>query len=150
MSLGKIQSGQVSAGQGASGDHFAGETPFSEEELSGFRELLVAEKSEVLKRIGSHVNQATADQESLPDEVDQASRATDQAYLLRLADKEHKLITQIDRALRKIHDRSYGVCEGTGELIERRRLELRPWTRYSLEHKEMLEKDERNRRFRRS
>jgi DnaK suppressor protein len=110
----------------------------------------VAEKSEVLKRIGSHVNQATADQESLPDEVDQASRATDQAYLLRLADKEHKLITQIDRALRKIHDRSYGVCEGTGELIERRRLELRPWTRYSLEHKEMLEKDERNRRFRRS
>ena len=150
MVLGKIQSGQVAKSRGASGDHFAGETPFSEKELAGFRELLVSEKTEVLQRIGSHVNQATADQESLPDEVDQASRATDQAYLLRLADKEHKLITQIDRALRKIHDRSYGVCEGTGELIDQRRLELRPWTRYSLEHKEMLEKDERNRRFRHS
>ncbi|MEC9465813.1 MAG: TraR/DksA C4-type zinc finger protein [Myxococcota bacterium] len=129
---------------------FSGETPFSDKELSQFRELLMTEKKAVLQRIGAHVNQATEDQENLADEVDLASRATDQAYLLRLADKEHKLLNQIDRALRKLDDKSYGVCEGTGEPIEKRRLELRPWTRYSLEYKEFLEKDERNRRFRHS
>ena len=129
---------------------FSGETPFSDKELAKFRDLLMKEKKAVLQRIGAHVNQATEDQENLADEVDLASRATDQAYLLRLADKEHKLLNQIDRALRKLDDKSYGVCEGTGEPIEKRRLELRPWTRYSLEYKEFLEKDERNRRFRHS
>ena len=148
--MAKVTRKNLSDGQQEDANDFSGETPFSDKELAKFRELLMKEKKAVLQRIGAHVNQATEDQENLADEVDLASRATDQAYLLRLADKEHKLLNQIDRALRKLDDKSYGVCEGTGEPIEKRRLELRPWTRYSLEYKEFLEKDERNRRFRHS
>ena len=148
--MAKVTRKNLSDGQQEDVNDFSGETPFSDKELAKFHELLMKEKKAVLQRIGAHVNQATEDQENLADEVDLASRATDQAYLLRLADKEHKLLNQIDRALRKLEDKSYGVCEGTGEPIEKRRLELRPWTRYSLEYKEFLEKDERNRRFRHS
>ena len=48
---------------------FSGETPYSDKELSKFRELLLTEKKAVLQRIGAHVNQATEDQENLADEV---------------------------------------------------------------------------------
>ncbi len=129
-------------------DHDPEACELTKKELGKFKDNLLAERKAVLTRLDAHVGRATEDQETLADEADQASRATDQAFLLRLADKEHKLLNQIDRALRKFTEGTYGLCEGTGEPIERKRLELRPWTRYSLEHKEYLEKDQRNRRYR--
>ncbi len=95
----------------------------------------------MLSRLDSHVTQATEDRDNLADEMDMATRHSDQAYLLRLADKEHKLLAEIDHALAKFEHGTFGVCEGTGEPIELRRLEIRPWTRYSLEYKEQLERE---------
>ena len=54
--------------------------------------------------------------------------------------KERKLLNQIELALRKIAEEEYGFCEGTGEPISKKRLALRPWTRYSIEYKEELER----------
>ena len=69
-----------------------------------------------------------------------ATQISEQAFNLKLADKDRKLLKEIDRALRKFDEDEYGICEGTGDPIRRKRLELRPWTRYSVEHKELLEK----------
>jgi DnaK suppressor protein len=117
----------------------------TKKDLEGLKKALLEERGRVLSRLDSHVTQATEDRDNLADEMDMATRHSDQAYLLRLADKEHKLLAEIDHALAKFEHGTYGVCEGTGEPIELRRLEIRPWTRYSLEYKEQLEREKGNR-----
>ena len=110
------------------------------EDLSLFKERLIAKRQEVKQRLTRHLSQAITDDDRSADELDQAGKISDQAYLMRLADKERKLLQQIEHALRKFETDEYGLCEGTGELIGRKRLDLRPWTRYSIEHKERLER----------
>ncbi len=112
----------------------------SREAVTALHAKLVEERARVCDRLARHLGEVTADSDNLPDEMDIAARQADQAYLLRLADKEKKLLTQIDHALRKFSRGTYGICEGTGDPIAEKRLLLRPWTRYSIEYKEQLEK----------
>jgi len=114
-------------------------------ELDGFREKLRGEANRVHERLQRHSDGVTAAEGTLPDEVDQASRESEKTYLLKLADKERKLLVQINRALGKFDQGTYGICEGTGDFIRRKRLELRPWTRYSIHHKELLESQKKRR-----
>lgn len=109
------------------------------QELEYFKQKLLDERERVKVRLSKRV-QDMADPERPADELDQAGKLSDQAFLLRLADKERKLLNQIEHALEKFASEDYGCCEGTGELISRKRLDLRPWTRYSIEHKEELER----------
>lgn len=113
----------------------------TEADRSHFRERLLAERETILAKLNKHLNEAMVDDDRPADELDQAGRISDQAYLMRLADKEQKLIKQIDRALEKFDTGEFGLCEGTGEPISRKRLEVRPWTRYSIEYKEQLERE---------
>ncbi len=113
----------------------------TEADKSHFRERLLAERETILSKLNKHLNEAMVDDDRPADELDQAGRISDQAYLMRLADKEQKLIKQIDRALEKFEKGEFGLCEGTGEPISRKRLEVRPWTRYSIEYKEQLERE---------
>jgi RNA polymerase-binding transcription factor len=112
-------------------------------QLELLHERLLAERDRILLGIRGHVRQATEDSTPLAEEGDLAQRATEQDYLLRLADKQRKLLDQIYRALDKMETGEYGICEGTGEPIGFRRLEIRPWARYSVEYKERM--DRRNR-----
>jgi DnaK suppressor protein len=111
------------------------------DDLKRLREKLLEERVQVKKRLERHMAEAMEDSDNLPDEMDIASRQTDQAYLIRLADKEKKLMREIEHALAKFERGTYGICEGTGEPIGLKRLELRPWTRHSLEYKEQLERE---------
>ena len=111
----------------------------SERELEYFKQRLESEAAQVQERLRARI-EAMTDEERPADELDQAGRLSDQAFLLRLADKERKLLSQIELALQKIDSKEYGVCEGTDEMISRKRLLLRPWTRYSIEYKEELER----------
>lgn len=115
------------------------DTGLSKKDLEVLREKLNEEREGVLKRLNRHTEQASGTDEMPADEVDQASLVTDQAYLLKLADKERKLLAQIDHALRKLDSGDYGICEGTGEPIGKKRLMARPWTRHSIAYKEQLE-----------
>ena len=110
-------------------------------ELVRLKKALQEERSVVRARLDRHLAEAVEDSDNLPDEMDLATRQSDQAYLLRLADKEKKLLAEIDHALAKFDRGVYGRCEGTGEPIGIRRLELRPWTRHGLEYKERLERE---------
>ena len=75
------------------------------------------------------------------DEADQASTSSTQAFDLRLAEKDRKLLELIDHALEKFALDTYGLCEGTGDPIAVARLRLRPWARFSVDHKQRLERD---------
>ncbi|MBX3274537.1 MAG: TraR/DksA family transcriptional regulator [Sandaracinaceae bacterium] len=88
-----------------------------------------------------HMEEALGDAGVMPDETDMAQRHTEQAYLIRFADKERKLLNEIEAALEKLRLNDYGVCEGTEEPIGFKRLELRPWTRYSVAYKEQIERE---------
>jgi DnaK suppressor protein len=76
------------------------------------------------------------------DEADQASEDAEVALETRLMDRDAKLLREVERALAKVTDGTYGLCEGTDEPIGYARLKLRPWTRYSVTHKEELEREE--------
>lgn len=104
-------------------------------------DLLIAERERLLKGIGEHLGDAISNIDPLSDEMDIAQRHTEQAYLMRFADKERKLLGEIANALEKMENGEYGLCEGTGEPIAHKRLELRPWTRYSVEYKEQMERE---------
>lgn len=107
------------------------------------KDLLLKERDAVIRDLRRYVSEATADSSPLVEEADLAQRATEQDYQLRLADKQRKLLDQIQVALRKMETGEYGICEGTEEPIGYPRLEIRPWARYSVEYKAML--DRRNR-----
>ena len=104
-------------------------------------EKLMSERDRVVQGHGAHLSDAISNVDPLSDEMDVAQRHTEQAYLMRFADKERKLLVQITNALEKLELGDYGVCEGTGEPIAYKRLELRPWTRYSVEYKEQVERE---------
>ena len=70
------------------------------------------------------------------------SSETDRALELRARDRQRKLISKIDAAMRRIEDGSYGYCEETGEPISLSRLEARPIATLSLEAQERHEKRE--------
>ena len=77
-----------------------------------------------------------------PDVTDRASSETDWGIELRTRDRQRKVISKIDAALRRIETGDYGYCEVTGEPISLQRLEARPIATMTLEAQERHERDE--------
>jgi DnaK suppressor protein len=113
-------------------------------ELATLRAKLEGERSLIRVRLQDHIGAINDGDRELPDEMDQASRDQDQGFLLRLADKERKLLLELDHALSKMDAGTYGLCEGTDEPIGFGRLSARPWARYGIAYKEELEREERD------
>lgn len=114
----------------------------SREQLAVLRQRLEAERSAILGRVEERLALAAPLPSHHPDEMDEAQTNQDLALLFRLADKEQKLLAEIDAAFERLNEGSYGYCEGTGEPIGYKRLLLRPWARYSVQYKEALEQRE--------
>jgi DnaK suppressor protein len=112
----------------------------SVDDLAHFRQRLEEERKRLQSRLTRHTTDLLTEEEGLTEEVDLANRQADRATQMKLVDKERKLLSQIEHALGKFGEGDYGICEGTGDNINRKRLELRPWTRYSVHYKEMLER----------
>ena len=122
------------------------EKPLSKKELDKYKKRLMELRDEVGARIRERASTARIDDANdLIEEMDQANRATEEAFNMRLLDKEVKLLREIDYALRKFDEGTYGICEGTDEQISRARLDARPWTRYSVAYKEQLEREKKGR-----
>lgn len=115
---------------------------FTQEDLEKFRVLLNDEKQKILHKAKQALQsgQINLDKDEMYDEVDLASATVEQNLTFRLLDRDRKLLGEIEHAISKIDSGDYGYCEGTGEPIPRRRLEVRPWTRHSVKYKEQLEK----------
>lgn len=77
-----------------------------------------------------------------PDVADRASSETDWSIELRTRDRQRKLISKIDKAIRSLYEGEYGYCEVTGEPISLARLEARPIATMTLEAQEKHERTE--------
>ena len=118
--------------------------PFmNERQKAYFRSKLVTWKNDILREARETLEVLQQDSANHPDLADRASSETDRALELRTRDRQRKLISKIDEALRRIEDGSYGFCEETGEPIGLARLEARPIATLSLEAQERHERRER-------
>ena len=79
---------------------------------------------------------------SAPDVVDQASSQTEKTVEIRTLNRQRKLLSKIDKAIKKIQDNTYGYCEETGEPIGIKRLIARPIATLSIEAQQKHEKNE--------
>ena len=107
-----------------------------------FRLKLINWKSELLKESTQTLNNLQSENEAKPDITDRASEEIDRSFELRTRDRERKLISKINKALRKIEDGTYGYCEETNQPISLKRLIARPIATLSLEAQESHEKSE--------
>jgi DnaK suppressor protein len=108
-----------------------------------FRRKLMKWKDDILRESRETVSHLQKETENHPDLADRASSETDRSLELRTRDRQRKLISKIDEALRRLEEGSYGYCEETGEPITLARLEARPIATLSLEAQERHERRER-------
>src|SRR6516164_3714243 len=117
--------------------------PFmNDRQLEYFRSKLFDWKEDILRESRETVTHLQSETENHPDLADRASSETDRALELRTRDRQRKLISKIDEALRRIEEGNYGYCEETGEPIGLQRLDARPIATLSLEAQERHERRE--------
>ena len=117
--------------------------PFmNERQKEYFKKKLMTWKQEIIQESQDTLNNLQEDDNHLPDIADRASSETEKALELRTRDRQRKLISKIDSALRRIETGEYGYCEETGEPISLRRLDARPIATLSLEAQERHEREE--------
>ena len=107
-----------------------------------FRRKLLAWRESILDESRETLEHMQEETQNIPDMADRASAEADRALELRTRDRQRKLISKIDAALRRIQDGSYGYCEQSGEPISLRRLEARPTATLSLAAQEEHERRE--------
>lgn len=114
----------------------------SEQQLAYFRAKLLTWKADILSEAEETLSQLQREPLREPDVNDRASSETDWSIELRTRDRQRKLISKIDAALRRIEDGEYGYCEVTGEPISLARLEARPIATMTVEAQEAHERQE--------
>lgn len=112
--------------------------PYEEikKDLEKQRETLLADAGVIL---GSGLNQGN---ETLTDLGDQASAEADQNFILRLREREQKLLKKIDEAIDRINEGTFGICESCGGQISVKRLKARPVTTLCIDCKTKQEAEE--------
>ncbi len=120
----------------------------TKKDVEHFKELLLLKRRELLGDVTEIHNEAlrksrldaSGDLSSMP--IHMADLGTDnyeQEFALGLMKGEQKLLREINEALDRIEQNTYGKCEGTGEPIPRARLEAQPWARYCVEYARLIE-----------
>jgi DnaK suppressor protein len=112
-------------------------------DINYFKKLLDQQLQELLNQADNTVSGMTAPKENFPDPTDRASLEADRNFMLRIRDRESKLIKKIKKALERIEDGTFGICETCGEDISIKRLKARPVTTLCIDCKtkeEALEK----------
>jgi len=112
-------------------------------DLEYFKELLAKRLEDLLSQADDTVSDMNRPKENFPDPTDRATYESDRNFELRIRDREHKLIKKVKKALTRIDEKNFGVCEKCGEDISIKRLKARPVTTQCIDCKtkeEALEK----------
>lgn len=118
--------------------------PFmNDRQLEYFRRKLMTWKQELLDQSAETIEGLQGSARAVPDIADRASEETDRALELRTRDRQRKLVSKIDAALRRIEHNEFGYCEVSGEPISLKRLDARPIAVMTLEAQEKHERRER-------
>lgn len=117
-----------------------------EKHLEYFKRKLQDWKQEIISN-SKLTLESLQEKNTFPDDTDRASNETDRSVELRSRDRQRKLISKIDKALKSIDEGEYGFCEETGDPIGLARLEARPTATLSVEAQERHERNEKIYRF---
>ena len=108
-----------------------------------FKEYLTERLEELLNQADNTVSGMTETKENFPDPTDRAALEADRNFMLRIRDREAKLIKKIKSALERFENNTYGICDSCGEDITLKRMKARPVTTQCIDCKskeEALEK----------
>ena len=121
-------------------------SPLGKVQLNKFRKMLLEKRRNLLGDINGIAaeafrrNNGSGDLSSMPTHpADIGSDNYEQEFSLGLLESERALLEEIDEALRRIENRTYGICLGTGKPISIARLNARPWAKYDIEYARMVE-----------
>jgi DnaK suppressor protein len=112
------------------------------EKIDYYRNLLTKKMEGLLTEAGKTVVDMSDEEETFPDPTDRASLESDRNFLLRIRDRERKLIAKIREGLERIENGTFGICEVCGEEISEERLEARPVTTLCIDCKTDAEEKE--------
>jgi len=112
------------------------------EKVEYFKELLNKRLETLLSEAEKTVEDMSDDEETFPDPTDRASLESDRNFLLRIRDRESKLIVKVKEALERIENDTFGSCEVCGEEISEERLKARPVTTLCIDCKTEEEEKE--------
>jgi len=116
----------------------------NQEKLLYFKGLLESRLHALLEEAEKMVTDMVDDKKgAFPDPTDRASFESDRNFLLRIKDRERKLVTKVKEALDRIEDGTFGICESCGRPISEKRLRVRPVTTQCIECKTEEEQRER-------
>jgi DnaK suppressor protein len=110
-----------------------------------FKDILTKRLNELLDEAEKTVAGMTDAEDTFPDPTDRATLESDRNFLLRIRDRERKLIMKIREAMQRIEDDTFGICEACGDDIGIERLTARPVTTLCIECKRKQEANERAR-----
>ena len=123
-------------------------TPSEKEEfmcskqIEYFKRVLTSWRNEIIQGSSSTIDHLKEESSNKPDTTDRATIESERSLELRTRDRERKLLSKINKALKKLEDGSYGYCEETMQPISIKRLVARPIATLSVEAQEMHEKSE--------
>ena len=116
----------------------------NKKKLEKFRKLLLQEKKRILDRVFQKediIKKMTEEGLTIPEELDDYARIDYTEFILsELEDIEIEILQEIDKALQRMEEGTYGLCEVCGKPIEEKRLEALPWTTLCIEHAAEAEK----------
>ena len=108
-----------------------------------FKQKLIEWKNDIIKSNSQALYSGNlVDNASSPDIIDQASSYTEKSVEMRTVNRQIKLISKIDAALKRLKDGTYGFCEESGEPIGLKRLIARPIATLSIVAQEKHEREE--------
>jgi RNA polymerase-binding protein DksA len=117
--------------------------PLSKSDLQYYRNLLLERRKEIIGDVGSMESEAFKGGSNLSNmPIHMADVGTDnfeQEFTLGLIESERQMLREIQEALVRIDNGSYGICLGTGKQIPKVRLEAVPWAKYTIEYSRLLE-----------
>ena len=111
-------------------------------DLEYFRQLLTKRLEDLLSQADNTVSGMIAPKENFPDPTDRATLESDRNFMLRIRDRENKLIKKIKKALDRIETGTFGICESCGDDISIERLKARPVTTQCIDCKTKEEAEE--------
>jgi DnaK suppressor protein len=117
----------------------------NQKDLKRFRKMLEESRDALIQSARKTLSEeSNFDTDDLPDEIDLASSEYSQSMVFRLRDREKFLLKKIEKALSRIDDGTFGICERCEEEISPKRLEARPVTTLCIRCKEEQEKKEKS------
>lgn len=113
----------------------------SKKDMEKYRRALLAKKDEISQELvkNKDAGQESSD-EATQDIADKATSSYTKEFLFSLSDSERTLVLQIDQALARIDEGTYGTCTHCGNPLMEKRLDAVPWTPYCVDCMELSEK----------